>query len=259
MEALAQSPFGRVAPELRNQIYEIAFDTTIITEWFPSDGRFALHRYKNHTITNTAIGMLGTCKAIRSETLQLFFSTARIEYHCHFRNPKTVRDFVEQLPFAAMSSIQALSVDTGEFYGNLFRVRTALRAVWRPEIGIKVLLPQLTSFSIKTFQVWFDESRDEQKLQLEVDACDIEGSTDKCIAMVDALVEKAADPGDRFAYEVRCSALSETGIALAILRAEAISGTCEDGSWTRHWLDDDSSESDRDIGCDDRDDDGNDW
>ncbi|KAH9840479.1 hypothetical protein Tdes44962_MAKER01679 [Teratosphaeria destructans] len=84
MDIFANSRLGRLPPELRNCIYEYAFDTVIsITPSYSGTGRLIIrHEHcccRRSVKDSHAIGLTATCRALRAETLELFYHNVTIE------------------------------------------------------------------------------------------------------------------------------------------------------------------------------------
>ncbi|KAF2766922.1 hypothetical protein EJ03DRAFT_353572 [Teratosphaeria nubilosa] len=132
MDALAHSPFGRLPPEMRNAIYKTAFNMTIAITSCAQDWcqrpLARLFRDKNGHTTKTAMGLLGTCKVIRSEALYLAFSTVKIEV-VEFSNFSWLPSLLEQLNPVAVSSVRKLSVDAGKDWFGQWAVEETLASL----------------------------------------------------------------------------------------------------------------------------------
>ncbi|KAH9840482.1 hypothetical protein Tdes44962_MAKER01682 [Teratosphaeria destructans] len=244
--APAQSPLHKLPAELRNAIYEHAFDTVVRTTSRPPAPRidhgqtpdataelhraravekFGLHRDGSGGVTKTAIGLLGTCRTVRKETLQLFFHTVKIVLHCDEYTTGIARALLGGLHPDALPAIRTLTLELGTISAEDPDVEEIIATVSRHIDDRKTWLPSLRSFPIGVNYAGV--------LRLEVDASDLAASADRCLESVNAAFrDRRSVVGrwdDRSRFQCYCALLQLNHIAIegrkgVVVRQDGLGG-----------------------------------
>lgn len=75
---MENSPLGKLAPELRNDIYERVFEATECLTLVRLNGHGAIVALDSNG-ARRALALTQTCKEMRTETLQMFYGTTAFE------------------------------------------------------------------------------------------------------------------------------------------------------------------------------------
>lgn len=165
ISGLQNSPLGRLPPELRNEIFSLALTHTDSYE-FDSDSTCMSSFFTNFGVgssttcseISSALNILATCKQIRSEAENLFFSLNDIKFrrcglHYYVKQVEHISPLLKILP-------RSLGLDSGRIIlpvqcnVRFYRESTGLESQWSAG-GLKHLF-LTTSQAIRPFQLFLD-------------------------------------------------------------------------------------------------------
>lgn len=107
------SPLGRLAPELRNRIYDFAL--TSDEPYIIDADRIPLRQYTAPKQLNP-LGLTSTCKAVYAESIQLFYASNAFVFRqraCHV--PDFLTDFCNTIGKTNTAALKSVIMDAGRF------------------------------------------------------------------------------------------------------------------------------------------------
>ncbi|KAF2766919.1 hypothetical protein EJ03DRAFT_338058 [Teratosphaeria nubilosa] len=198
METFANSHLGKLPPELRNRIYEYAFDTVIsVTPSYPGEGRTPIchERCCRQSVRDPhAISLTATCKALRAESLGLFYRNVTINLciaNMVISQSWRITLFLDRLDRnpIVLPCLAKIVIEAGRF---VFLLDFCRRTI---EVIIAILregrLP-----AIETMLVWAtllygnDREKVIKHAELEIDVVDLPRSARKAVKQLEEIDEQ---------------------------------------------------------------------
>lgn len=123
-----QSPFLRLAAELRNRIYEEAFDTTIIItsgkDQRMSASRMSTSRMANARPVGFNNGIILACQQTHSEAIGLYYSTHTFRFQ--YYPLRGLIDWIEAIGFERINLVKHVELDCA----TMFNISASYAAVY---------------------------------------------------------------------------------------------------------------------------------
>ena len=156
-----RSPLAKLAPELRNRIYEIVLKSEKpLKISLPVRGHKRSTRNSSRKLP-TLLSLVATCREVRDEALQMLYASNEFEiqtdHHAHLHQATTFEKFVEQIGTTnakALRSVRLSQFEMATMSGrrrfeetlkSLMRVRAVAKLVPRCDVKVQCRLGEISS------------------------------------------------------------------------------------------------------------------